>query len=144
MALRRILLTINDVKMLEKTQTKVPLIKNGKWKEFNKHAILIAEGWYVNNEKHGLWKEYYDYTGSLMVEERYYHGLQHGRFRSYHPNGQVWSEGNFHYGSREGIFSVYDENGSIIRTMMFVNNAQVNDGSKSNVISQSIADNQLK
>lgn len=102
-------------------------IRNGKWKEFNKHAILIAEGYYVNNKKHGVWREYYDSTGSLMIEEVYWHGTQHGRFASYHPNGQLLSEGQFQNGSREGYFKVYDEHGTNIRNILFANNHEVED-----------------
>jgi len=102
-------------------------IKNGKWKEFNKHAILIAEGCYLNNKKHGLWKEYYDHTGSIMIEEIYENGFQHGRFASFHPNGQLMSEGKFDRGLREGWFRVYDENGNNIRNLLFVNDIQVED-----------------
>ena len=43
-------------------------IKNGTWKEFNKRGVLIAEGNFVNDKKHGLWREYYDHTGSVMIE----------------------------------------------------------------------------
>jgi antitoxin component YwqK of YwqJK toxin-antitoxin module len=99
--------------------------KNGKWKEFNKHAVLISEGHYVNNKKHGLWREYYDSTGSLMIEEDYWHGVQHGRFASYHPNGQLLSEGEFQNGSREGCFKVYDESGANIRNIIFANDKEV-------------------
>ena len=82
--------------------TKVNQIKNGKWKEFNKHAVLIAEGIYINNKKHGPWKEYYDHTGTIMIEEDFLFGVQHGRFISYHTKGHVLSQGEIHNGSREG------------------------------------------
>ena len=99
--------------------------RNGKWKEFNKHAILISEGVYVNNKKHGVWREYYDSNGGLMIEETYLHGVQHGRFASYHPNGQLLSEGQFENGSREGCFKVYDENGTNIRNLVFADDKEV-------------------
>jgi antitoxin component YwqK of YwqJK toxin-antitoxin module len=102
-------------------------IKNGKWKEFNKHAVLIAEGHYINNAKHGLWREYYDHTGTIMIEEHHNHGVMHGRFTSYYPGGQKFSEGEFFNGSREGYFKVYDERGQNIRNLLFVNNIQVAD-----------------
>ncbi|MBT1705973.1 toxin-antitoxin system YwqK family antitoxin [Chryseosolibacter indicus] len=101
-------------------------LKNGKWKEFNKHAILIAEGWYANGLKNGLWKEYYD-TGELMIEEYYKQGIQHGRFASYHPNGQLSSEGQYNNGRREGYFKVYDEEGRNVRTLLFIDDNQVED-----------------
>ena len=102
-------------------------VKNGKWKEFNKHAVLIAEGCYVNNRKHGLWKEYYDHTGTIMIEESYVNGVQHGRFASFHPNGQLFSEGQFNNGKREGYFRVYDENGRNVRNLLFIDNNQIED-----------------
>ncbi|HEY0744200.1 MAG TPA: hypothetical protein VGD40_22190 [Chryseosolibacter sp.] len=102
-------------------------IKNGKWKEFNKHAVLIAEGTYVNNKKHGTWKEYYDHTGSLMIEEDFHYGVQHGRFISYHPNGQIFAHGRFHHGLREGYFKAYDETGKNIKTILFINDNQIED-----------------
>jgi len=107
--------------------SKLDELKNGKWKEFNKHAILIAEGCYINNKKHGLWREYYDHTGSIMIEENYQHGIQHGRFASYHPNGSLFSEGQFSNGLREGYFKIYDENGSNVRNLWFVNNNLIED-----------------
>lgn len=101
--------------------------KNGKWKSFNKHAVLIAEGNYVNNKKHGTWREYYDHTGTIMIEEDYVHGVQHGRFISYHPNGRIFSEGRFHNGMREGYFRAYDENGVNIKNLLFINDNQIED-----------------
>lgn len=103
-------------------------IRNGKWKEFNKHGVLIAEGVYVNNDKHGTWIEYYDHSGSKMIEEDYRYGVQHGRFISYHPNGKIFSQGQFVNGSREGYFKAYDEFGKNTRTIFFVNNVQIRDG----------------
>jgi antitoxin component YwqK of YwqJK toxin-antitoxin module len=102
-------------------------MKSGKWKEFNKHAVLISEGYYVNNQKHGIWREYYDHTGTIMIEENYERDIPHGRYRAFHPNGKVWSEGQFINGSREGYFHIYDEDGNNIRSMLFINNEQVED-----------------
>ena len=113
--------------MMDLSSRKAVQTRNGKWKEFNKHAILISEGHYVNNKKHGVWREYYDSTGSLMIEEAYWHGVQHGRFSSYHPNGQLLSEGEFQNGSREGCFKVYDENGTNIRNIVFLDNEEIGD-----------------
>lgn len=114
--------------MLGVLSRKAVQTRNGKWKEFNKHAILISEGVYVNDKKHGVWREYYDNNGSLMIEETYWHGVQHGRFASFHPNGQLLSEGEFQNGSREGCFKVYDENGTNIRNIVFANNEEIEAG----------------
>jgi antitoxin component YwqK of YwqJK toxin-antitoxin module len=113
--------------MVRPENENLSLIKNGKWKEFNKHAVLISEGMYINNKKHGVWREYYDHTGSLMIEENYKYGIQHGRYSSFHPNGRLWSEGNFINGLREGYFRVYDENGKNTKSLLFINNNQIED-----------------
>lgn len=100
-------------------------VRNGKWKEFNKHAVLIAEGHFVNGKKHGVWREYYDADGGLMIEECYRHGVSHGRFSSYHPNGQLLSEGEFRNGLREGYFKIYDENGTNIKNIFFSSDYEI-------------------
>jgi antitoxin component YwqK of YwqJK toxin-antitoxin module len=104
---------------------KMKMIPNGKWKEFNKHAVLIADGFYLNGKKHGTWREYYDETGAVTIEETYQHGIQHGPYTSFYPNGQVCSEGQFRNGLREGIFKIYDEHGNNIRNLLFINDIQI-------------------
>lgn len=98
--------------------------RNGKWKAFNKQAILISEGHYHRDRKHGPWKEFYE-TGELLIEETYDDGMLHGRFVSYHMNGKRMSEGQYQRGRREGYFQVYDEHGKHLKRMLFVNNVMV-------------------
>jgi antitoxin component YwqK of YwqJK toxin-antitoxin module len=113
--------------MIHSTKEKSTRIKNGKWKEFNKYAILISEGIYVNDKKHGCWREYYDHTGSLMIEETYENGTQHGAYTCFHPNGHVWSMGYFNNGLREGYFRTYDEQGNCVKNILFISNNQIED-----------------
>ncbi|WP_276366019.1 hypothetical protein [Chryseolinea sp. H1M3-3] len=103
--------------------------KNGKWKEFNKHAVLVAEGTYYQDLKHGLWKQYYE-TGELIIEEMYQRGIMHGRYASYYLNGQVMAEGQYVNGSREGYFHVYDETGNRIKSMLFVHDVEIESSEK--------------
>ena len=98
--------------------------RNGKWKEFNKQAVLVSEGNYQHDVKNGVWKQYYE-TGELLIEETYDHGVLHGRFASYHANGRLLSEGGYRYGLREGYFHIYDESGKQVKSLLFVNNIQV-------------------
>jgi len=87
----------------------------------NKRAVLVSEGFYHNDLKHGLWREYYE-SGQVMIEEYYRYGVQHGKFTSYHPNGKLFGEGQYEDGKREGYFKVYDENGNQIKTLLFIHN----------------------
>lgn len=98
--------------------------KNGKWKEYNKHAVLIAEGFYKNDLKDGCWKYYYE-TGSPAIEEHYRKGVLHGRYTSYYENGRIMSRGQYELGLREGFFLVYSEHGEHIKTLQFIENIQV-------------------
>jgi antitoxin component YwqK of YwqJK toxin-antitoxin module len=113
--------------MIKISTTNTSQIKDGKWKEFNKHAVLVTEGFYVNNKKHGTWKQYYDHTGTILIEENFNHGVKHGQFTSYHPNGQVFSQGEYQHGLREGYFRVYDEKGNNIRNLLFIKNIEIED-----------------
>lgn len=98
--------------------------KNGKWKEYNKHAVLIAEGTYKDDLKDGAWKYYYE-TGSPAIEEHYQKGSLHGRYTSYYENGRIMSRGQYNNGLREGFFFVYSEHGEHIKTLQFIENIQV-------------------
>lgn len=98
--------------------------RNGKWKEFNRQAVLIAEGNYLQDLKNGTWKQYYE-SGELLIEENYDKGVLHGRYASYHPNGQLFSEGEYKHGRREGYFNVYDEGGRQVKSLLFVDNVMV-------------------
>lgn len=106
-------------RFLKRKHIKTP--RNGKWKEFNKQAILVAEGYYQHDLKHGSWKQYYE-TGELLIEETYDQGILHGRYASYHINGGLLSEGEYQHGKREGFFNVYNENGKQTKKLLFVNN----------------------
>jgi antitoxin component YwqK of YwqJK toxin-antitoxin module len=96
-------------------------VRNGKWKEFSRQAVLIAEGHYIQDLKQGLWKQYYE-TGELLIEEEYERGILHGRYAAYHLNGNVMSEGQYIHGKREGHFDIYDERGLRTRRLFFSNN----------------------
>jgi antitoxin component YwqK of YwqJK toxin-antitoxin module len=111
--------------MATRGSSKAAQIKNGNWREFNKHAVLIAEGIYLSNKKHGTWCEYYDHTGTIMITETYQHGIQHGPYASFYPSGQVCSQGQFINGRREGMFKVYDEQGNNIRNLLFIDDVEI-------------------
>lgn len=101
-------------------------LKNGTWREYNKHAVIITEGTFVNDLKHGVWRYYYD-TGGLAIEEHYANDALHGRYKSFFPDGMVMSEGCYEQGSREGYFQVYDEQGQLTRVILYAHNVLVSD-----------------
>ena len=122
-------------RLLSRKNIKNP--KNGKWKEFNKQAILVSEGHYQHDLKHGSWKQYYE-TGELLIEETYHQGILHGRYASYHMNGKLFSEGRYQHGKREGFFNVYDESGNQIKRLLFVNNVLLEEVDPTKMTSPSV------
>jgi antitoxin component YwqK of YwqJK toxin-antitoxin module len=103
--------------------------KHGKWKSFNREAILTAEGYFRHGRKDGLWKQYYE-TGELLIEEVYEQGVLHGRYASYHVNGRLLSEGEYSHGTLEGIFRIYDDGGNLVKKLLFRNNVLVEETSR--------------
>lgn len=112
--------------------------RNGKWKEFNKHGMLVAEGTFCNDLKQGTWKYYYN-TGELAIQENYLNGKMHGNYTSYHLNGRVMSEGRYENDSREGDFNIYNENGDLIKVMLFANNTLMSEKMLNRIAENSVA-----
>jgi antitoxin component YwqK of YwqJK toxin-antitoxin module len=108
--------------------------KNGRWKEFNKHAVLVAEGMHNDGLKHGIWRYYYD-TGEPAIEETYVNGRMHGTYTSYHLNGSMMSEGQYENDCREGPFNIYNEQGELLKVMHFVNNILMSENYSSSELS---------
>src|SRR5688572_22485413 len=118
------------------------IIKDGKWKEFNKQAILVAEGNYKDGVKHGFWKYYYD-TGEPVIEEHFIEGRLHGRYSSFYPNGRLMAVGKYVNDSREGKFCLFDENGALIKELLINNNIQMEERIVSNTAEKGIESHQL-
>ena len=110
--------------------------KNGKWKEFNKNAILINEGHYVEGLRDGLWRFYYD-SGELLIEEEYQQGKKHGKYNSYFRSGDLMSQGKFSNDLRQGEFKVFNEQGRVIKILIFKNDELMDEISSSHASSTS-------
>lgn len=104
-------------------------LKNGTWREYNKHAVIITEGTFMNDLKHGAWRYYYD-TGGHAIEEYYENNKLHGTYKSYFPDGTLMSEGRYEHDSREGYFQVYNEQGKLVRLMLYARNVLVTETSQ--------------
>lgn len=101
-------------------------VKNGTWREYNKHAVIITEGTFLNDQKHGAWRYYYE-TGTLAIEEHYAHGKLQGTYKSFFPSGVLMSEGCYEQDLREGYFQVYDEQENLVRAILYARNVLVTD-----------------
>ena len=89
---------------------------NGKGKEYNngRYRILLFEGEFLNGEKNGKGKEYYNTLGELKFEGEYLNGKRNGKGKEYNLNGGLIFEGEYLNGERWngyeiGYFEGYDD-----------------------------------
>jgi antitoxin component YwqK of YwqJK toxin-antitoxin module len=61
-------------------------------------------------EKNGLWKSYYP-NGNVWSEGEFKDGLDHGIRKAYYENGQKRFEGKYENGRKRGMWIFWDENG---------------------------------
>lgn len=62
----------------------------------------------------GIVLRYYD-TGELFCEEEYLEGYQEGWFRSYHKNGEKYTEYKAHHNIEyDDTYKKWDENGNLL------------------------------
>lgn len=107
-------------KLFGEPKKKENKVRHGKWKEFNRFGIMIAEGVYKNGLREGTWKLYSD-LGQLVIEEDYVHGVLHGSYKAFYENGRPISVGTYAQNKRQGEFLIYDEDGILNRVLQFDN-----------------------
>lgn len=84
-------------------------------KEIQYHAngTKSMEGPLKNNLRDGSWKSWYP-DGKLWSTGSFKDGLRHGRGIVYHPNGNTFIEGTYMMGQRVGKWAWFDESGNSI------------------------------
>ena len=120
---------------------------NGEAKEYviyTDGSSSYSEGYYVDSEKQGLWKEY-DKEGTLHSSQNYTDGREDGLYRQYtkegileyteeweygeqldaieyYPNGQIQSVEQWANNGRNGIAESYYENGNLREILNYKDN----------------------
>ena len=101
--------------------------KQGKWKYFWPNGNLKREGTYVNDKRHGFFKEF-DEDGNFLYVQKYDNDQliadaketkKLERKVTYHPNGQPAIIATFFNGKAEGIRREFDTEGNIVRGYVF-------------------------
>ncbi|MBL7920670.1 MAG: SpoIIE family protein phosphatase [Bacteroidia bacterium] len=80
--------------------------KQGRWIYFGrdskglknkvlKHNQIVEDGFFVNNQKNGLWKSYHTNTNKIKSEVTYAKGLANGKAKFYNEKGKLRQEGTF-------------------------------------------------
>jgi len=78
-----------------------------------------AEQTYVHGNEQGLWRSYYP-AGTKKAEYQKHDGMIHGRFRDWHPNGELSEEGTAVNDFKHGLFTTWYPNGTKKAELHFI------------------------
>jgi antitoxin component YwqK of YwqJK toxin-antitoxin module len=110
--------------------------KQGVWKDFYSEGHIKSEGHYLDDMKHGYFKEY-DKGGNLQNTYKYEFGKlvknapELAKLEvqiDYHPNGRRKFVGNFKNGVPEGVSREYDTIGNIVNSQIYQDGILVSQG----------------
>ncbi|MBK6642975.1 MAG: toxin-antitoxin system YwqK family antitoxin [Bacteroidetes bacterium] len=82
---------------------------------------IFESGKIENGLREGIWKTYYESTGSLDNANNYLNGKLTGTQKYYYESGQLYFSGEMKNGLREGEWVWYYENGNISSSVNFIN-----------------------
>jgi len=94
-------------------RTSVDGKKTGHWIVFfeNSNQVIEKEGYFSDNRKTGIWKEYY-LNGNPKSEITYVDDFADGYARLFYENGKICEEGNWKGTKWVGKYLYYYENGN--------------------------------
>jgi antitoxin component YwqK of YwqJK toxin-antitoxin module len=110
--------------------------KQGNWKFFRENGMLVQEGTYKNDLKHGYFKDYgpdgklvqiRKYEDDVLIENAE-EVIKLETLADYHPNGKVKISATYRSGVPEGIRREYDETGKVIKGAVFRKGIKIADG----------------
>lgn len=87
---------------------------------YTKGETRYIEQQYAKGKKDGVWRIYFQ-TGQLHKEGTMKEGKDHGRYREYHPNGNMQYEYFYEIGKKTGKWLSWYENGVPYTERQFVN-----------------------
>ncbi|MDR0437601.1 MAG: hypothetical protein LBH22_04780 [Bacteroidales bacterium] len=97
--------------------------RHGNW--FINTGFERSEGRYKNGERHGKWKNFSLKDKKLTFEGSYVDGLPNGKHVYYKENGKILEEGSYTMGRLNGVWKKYDERGQIYVTVTYKNDDEI-------------------
>ncbi|HUY88536.1 MAG TPA: toxin-antitoxin system YwqK family antitoxin [Pirellulales bacterium] len=85
----------------------------GVLRNYDAGGKLQSECPYSGGKKHGVHRQWYGETGTLLGDAMYSNGVNDGWSRFYYPNGVLLEEGMFQDGKMHGVFREWNDNGVI-------------------------------
>ncbi len=84
-----------------------------KMEEYYQDGIKKIEGFYRDDKAHGRWDSWHP-NGNLWSVARYKNGQLHGKQTVYYPTGKKFYEGSFENGIRKGTWLFWNEKGEVV------------------------------
>lgn len=72
---------------------------DGEFREYFENGFLREKGYYVQNNKNGVWETYHS-TGKKMMQVRYKKGIKHGWSFAYNETGKEIARNYYYKGER--------------------------------------------
>ena len=73
---------------------------------------------YFNGLDHGRWKFYFE-NGNLKTEAHFSQGKRVGNWKFYYENGSLWKDYFYKNGKKDSIWRTFDEDGNLIEEVNF-------------------------
>ncbi len=102
--------TINKIDVEGKKQGKWIVLGKTKTESCYASTAVVEEGFYVENKKIGIWKDYYC-NGNLKTKITYVNGRPDGPASKYYENGKLKEEGIWKISKWVGEYKLYYANG---------------------------------
>ena len=98
---------------------------NGIGREYNRfNNNLEFEGEFLNGQRNGKGKEYYD-NGNIKFEGEFLNGQRNGKGKEYNENDNIKFEGEYLKGKKNGKGKEYDQYGKIIFEGEYLNDNKI-------------------
>lgn len=79
---------------------------------FNSNGEKEFEGYFSNNEKSGVWTEWY-LSGEKKSEYSYKKGMKNGSFTEWYENGEIKFQGTYTNNTPSGKWQFWNEDGEL-------------------------------
>jgi len=122
-----------DIKYLDQTELNDPIDDNinSALIQSNKNGIIVEkkldgeriEWTYINNQKHGEWKQYFS-DGKIKEIGNVQHDQPEGDWKAFYNNGVIRATGQNKDGKQTGLWKFNDENGTLRAQGNYINSQQ--------------------
>ena len=82
---------------------------------------------FKNGKQDGVWKRYYESTGTPIFETYYKDGKRDGKYIKYDINGEKVISGNYKNDLKDGVWSARDEETKKVTRINYINGVPEND-----------------